>query len=53
MTDHDVWEESRNKYREKLRALIDGKAVTGIKPMSPEEARKTLAAFESHRRGHQ
>jgi hypothetical protein len=46
MKDTEVWEAARNRYREKLRALIEGRPVTGVQPMTPEEAKATLAEFE-------
>lgn len=51
MTGQQIWEAAKNKYRDKLQALIDGRPVTGIKPMTPEEAKATLAEFDKgHRR---
>jgi hypothetical protein len=45
-TGKKVWEASREKYRAKLQALIDGRPVTGVKPMTPAEAKATLAEFD-------
>jgi hypothetical protein len=45
MKDTEGWEAARNKYRDKLRAVIDGRPITGVH-MTPEEAKAILATFE-------
>ena len=50
MTGREIWKAARDKYRQRLQAIIDGHPVDGIKPMTPDEARKTLAEFDAGRK---
>jgi len=45
MTGQEIWKSARDKYRQRLRAIISGHPLNGD-PMTPDEARKALEAFE-------